>query len=205
MAPRNDVLSVDFTDQTFKLIERQEYSRSANGVTYGKSMGSSLWQGRWVTAPLYHDDALDYEAILRSLDGVIGTFYGHDLRRPYPRAHADGVFADDAEIAALGVDGKSMALDGLSAGFILSRGDYLAFDYGSARALHQAMESVVADGTGTTPSFEVRPHIRQGATLGAGVTLKRPSAIFALLPGTLETTVSGMTSSVSFEAIQVIL
>lgn len=201
--PRSDILTVPFAYQKFTLFERQELSRQANGITRGKSFGSALWRAEWITVPLPHDEALDYEARLNALDGVIETFYAHDLRRPYPRAHADGDFDDSAKVAAVGSDNKSLSLKGLQAGFTISRGDYLALDYGTSRALHQASETVVAGPGGTTALFQVRPHIRPTMLVDTAVVLKKPTALFILVPGSIEQTdQGGMFTSISFQAIQ---
>jgi len=203
--PRTDVLDAPQFDQKFMLMERQEFSRQASGITRGKSFGSALWSVSYTSTPQRHRDAVDHEAILNSLDGVINEFYAHDLRRPFPRAHADGVFDDTGEIASLNVNNKALALKALPAGFVLSRGDYLAFDYGTgpSRALHQVMETVTADGSGETPEFEVRPHIRPGAAVDAPVMLKTPSARFILVPASLQPSMGDpRTTSLTFSAIQ---
>ncbi|MDR7032930.1 hypothetical protein [Mesorhizobium sp. BE184] len=206
-SPRTDVLAVGFSDQTFRLQERQEFSRTGNGRTYGKSFGSALWTATWQTGPMLNTDLLDYEAVLNSLDGVIGTFYAYDLRRPYPRAYPTGAFTDSGQINSLGTNGKSLSLKLLAAGFVLSRGDYLAFDYGAgpSRALHQVMETVTANGSGLTSEFEVRPYIRPGATVSTPVVLKKPPALFCLQPDSIQQSiVDGMHGSISFSAMQVI-
>lgn len=198
------ILSVPFSDQKFTLVERQELSRQANGITLAKSFGSALWAGEWTTGLMPHDEALDYEALLNSLDGAIHAFYAHDLRRPYPRAHADGDFTDSGKIATVSSDGKSLSLKDLPAGLVLSRGDYLAFDYGSgSRALHQVMAKVTAGPGGATGSIELRPHLRPGAQVDAAVTLKKPSAKFILLPGSIDQRLQGgLMTVLSFSAIQ---
>lgn len=200
------ILSIPFSDQKFTLVERQEFSRQANGITLAKSFGSALWSGEWTTVPLPHDEALDYEALLNSLDGAIHEFYAHDLRRPYPRAHPNGDFTDSGKIAAVGVDGKSLSLKSLPAGLTLSRGDYLAFDYGSgSRALHQVMANVTAGPGGTTGLIELRPHLRPGAQVDAAVSLKKPSAKFILLPGSIDQRLQGgLMTVLSFSAIQML-
>jgi hypothetical protein len=202
--PRTDILtSVAFEDQSFKLQTRQEYSRTSGGRTIGKDLGPALWMARYTTVPLPNDDALAFEAALNSLDGVIFPFEAGDLRRIYPRSKPDGSFSDTGVIATLNVNNKAMSLSGLDAGMVLSPGDYLSFDYGDSRALHQLVEGATANGFGTTPQFEVRPYIRAGATVGEAVRLKRPSGLFTLMPNTIESRLNGAIHSVvSFQAIQ---
>lgn len=204
--PRTDLFTTRaFTQQSFDLASRQELSVSAGGGVIGKDLGEALWMAEWTTAPEEFDDAVTFEAMLRSLDGVIGTFTAYDLRRPYPKLYSDGSFTDSGQINAI-ESNKALSLKSLPANFALSVGDYLAFTYNTTeRALHQVVEAVTANGSGLTAAFEVRPHIRAGAAANAAVTLKKPSAIFGLQ-------VNGMTSSMqdamfgimTFKAVQAI-
>jgi hypothetical protein len=192
--PRTDILDIDIADQTFLLVSRQELgSRSANGTTYGKDFGSALWQVSFTTGPIPNDDALAYEALLNSLDGVIGSFEAYDLRRPYPRATPDGSGASDGVLASVNTNNKAITLSGLAASQVVSRGDYLSFTYGTSRALHQVMETVTANGSGVTPEFEVRPHLRPGWTLSPAITvkLKNPAGLFSLTSGSVQPKPSG--------------
>lgn len=203
--PRTDILSVGFSDQTFSLMMRQEFSRTAGGVTYGKDLGDPLWTATYTTQPLANDDAVAYEAALTSLDGVINAFEAGDLRKTTPRHYPAGDFTDEAVIETLGTNNKSLSLSNLEPGFELSVGDFVAFDYGDNRALHQVMEAATADEDGTTIEFEVRPHIRAGAEVGAAVKLKNASAVMSLQPGSIKVSASGgIHTVISFGAIQVL-
>lgn len=202
--PRTDILpATAFTDQTFQLTSRQELSRTAGGVTIGKDLGPALWLAGYTTTQLSDDDALAYEAKLNSLDGVIQTFEASDLRRRYPRVYPSGAGANNGALASVNANNKALALSGLAAGQVVSAGDYLSFDYGDSRALHQAVETVTANGSGVTAQFEVRPHIRAGFELETAVTLKLPSGIFVLVPASVSSRINnGLFSVVSFQAVQ---
>jgi hypothetical protein len=206
MAPRTDIYIPElFETFEFSAMQRQELSRSANGVTRGKDLGEALWRLSFTTRPILSSDAMEYEAKLRSLNGVIGTFLAGDPARCNPRAHKDGMFEDDAAVDDVGDDNKSLKLAGLDPGFKLSIGDYLSTP---GYALHQVMEDAVADGAGVTPFFEVFPHIRPGTfsdSPATTVTLKRPQAEFILEPGSISRRrLNGPYWSVSFAGIQVI-
>lgn len=192
--------------QPWELGRRQEFSRTAGGRTIGKDLGGPLWAGGFSTIPLHVDDMLDVEAVLNSLDGVIGTFEARDLRRDYPRLHADGNFNDTGTIFSV-TSNKAISLAGLDIGFTVSRGDYLHFDHGGNRYLLQAMESATATSGGVTPEFEVRPHLPAGLPLSPAipVTLKKPSAICSIVPGSIsKRMISGIHGVVSFQAMQVL-
>jgi hypothetical protein len=204
--PRTDVLNIDIADQTISLVSRQEFgSRSANGTTYGKDFGSALWTVGFTTGPIANDDAIAYEALLNSLDGVIGSFEAYDMRRAYPRMYPTGTGANNGVLASVNANNKAISLSGLVASQVVSRGDYLSFTYGTSRAFHQAVETVTANGSGVTGEFEVRPHLRPGWTLSPSttVTLKAPSGLFSLVPGSVTARASGaLHTVVSFQAVQ---
>lgn len=204
--PRTDILSVSFQDQNFQIMFRQEFSRTAFGTTLGKDLGPALWSASYTTTPMYADDALAYEAKLNSLDGVIQQFEAGDLRRVYPKAYPTGA-CNNGVLLSVNANNRALALSDLAAGQIISAGDYLSFDYGTSRALHQAMETVIADGSGVTTQFEVRPHVRPGWTLSPAtpVALKLPRGLFSLAPGSVSSRIeSGLFTVVSFQAVQMV-
>lgn len=202
--PRTDILTtVGFQDQKFQLQWRQEVSRTAGGVTLGKDLGPALWTASYTTIRLDDEAALAYEADLDALEGVVWPFEAGDLRRIYPLAYPTGEFADTGVIEAVNPNNRAISLSGLDPGFVLSKGDYLSFDYGDSRALHRLVEGAVANGGGVTPQFEVRPHLRPGWTLDAAVTLKRPTALFTLVPASVSQTLNnGESTVISFQAMQ---
>lgn len=205
--PRTDIMSFCAYAPSavpLRLMVRQELSsREASGKTYGKDFGPALWVGSWTTIPLINDDAIAFEAMLNSLDGVVNLFEGSDLRKPYPRNYPTGSFGDTGKINSVGSNGKSLSLKNLDASFKLAVGDFLAFNVGTHRALHQVMEAVTASGSGVTTEFEVRPHIWPGTATDAAVTLKRPSALFSLNPGSISPQMNGgLYTAISFEATQ---
>ena len=204
--PRTDILTaVGFTPPfAFDPVSRQELSRQAGGRTIGKDLGPELWFTAYTTEELLNDDALDYATMLQSLDGVINPFEAWDLRRPTPRAHKDGS-GNDGVLETVNVNNKALTLSGLVPGQIVSRGDYLSFDYGDSRALHRVQETVTADGDGLSPEFEVRPHLRFGWELETVVAVKSPRGIFTLIPGSVVSRQTrGTFGIVSFQAVQYI-
>lgn len=187
-----------------RLVSRQELSsREASGKTYAKDFGPALWIGSWTTVLLTNEDAIAFEAMLYSLDGAINLFEGRDLRKPYPRFYPDGVFNDTGKINSIGANNKSLSLKSLPASFKLAVGDFLSFDVGTHRALHQVMEAVTANGSGLTTEFEIRPHIWPGTATNTSVILKQPAALFSINPGSISSQMNGgRYTAVSFEGTQ---
>ncbi len=207
--PRADLFDLwNVKDTTFWPLWRQELSRTGGGATQAKDFGTPLWRASFTTAPIALADVGPAEAALISLNGSTGSFLARDIRRPYPQAHADGVFSDSGTIGTLdGGNAFMLSLADLPVGFQLTAGDYLGFSYGArpSLALHVvAAAPPAADGLGDTASFEVFPAIRPGALVGAAVTLKKPSCEMILEPGAQAPGIVGLTASaVSFSGIQI--
>lgn len=189
--PRADILDLcGVRDVKFWPLYRQELSRVAGGTTQAKDFGTPLWQASFTTSPRLIRDAQALEAALISLGGSLGSFLAHDVRRPYPAAHADGVFSDTGQIMTLySGDAYQIRLDGLPVGFTLTPGDYFSFEFGGkpSRSLHMITGvdsgSLVADASGRTGVFRVAPHIPPSASEGAAVTFKKPPCEMTLEPG----------------------
>lgn len=189
-----------------RLTSWQDLSTQADGTSYGKDFGPAFWYGDFLTEPLPHNRAAEFQAIIESLDGIIGRFEACDLRKQYPAAYPTGAFADTAKINTV-INPVTMTLKDLPAGFVLTRGDHFAFDYilGSEtfRALHRVMETVVANGAGVTPAFVIRPQLRFGYVSGAAVKLKRPMGVFRLIHESFVPVMKNSTSTTyAFKGVQ---
>jgi hypothetical protein len=197
-----------WTIDRFEPFERQEYSRTADGVTRGKSFGESLWRIAATSQPMFQADLLTLRAKLDQLDGVVNRFLFGDRRRRYPYNYSDGVFGDTGSILTVNADNIRLSLTGLDFGFQIKAGDYLAFQYaGGSYALHRAAEDAVAGTGGATPEFKVRPHIRPGIVSSPmpAVTLKNPMCLFALDPDSIkENKIDAQHWSLSFSGVQII-
>ncbi len=203
--PRSDILTLVGFEQpmSFEPVSQQEQSRLSIGTTIGKDLGPALWFATYTTEELHNDVMVDYQAVLASLDGIVNPFEAWDLRRPAPRLYPGGAGANDGVLASVNANSKALTLSGLSAGQVISRGDYLSFDYSGGRALHQVMETVTASGGGVSPEFEVRPHLRAGWSLSTAVNVKAPRGIFILAPGSVTPTQTrGKFGRLTFKAVQ---
>lgn len=204
--PRSDIMSmVPWSEESepLDLMVRQEMSRSAGGRSIGKDFGPALWFGNFVSIAIENDDAIAFRAVLNSLDGVVNPFEAYELRRTMPRLYPTGA-CNNGTLDAVNANNKAIALAGLAVGQVVSVGDFLSFNYDGHRAFHQAVESATADGSGDTPQFEVRPHLRPGWELTTAVTLKNPAGIFTLMPGSISMRPGGLRTAISFQAVQYI-
>lgn len=192
------------------LQEQQEYSGLGSGEFLVADLGPRLWKADVAFATMADADAAEVQADFETLDGGMSEFYLYDPRKRYPRADPDGSIlgASSVQIATLGSNNKSLTVSGLPAGYVLSKGDFFHFDYGTSpvrRALHRIVETVTANGAGVSPVFEVRPHFRAGVQTGLAVKLKKPAAKMRLIPGSFDPgmgNLGGITSGMAFQAMQ---
>ena len=194
---------------TFMPQWRQEFSRQAGGSPRVADLGPEIWTAKIQSTVMLHADAIDAAALVDQMRGSLDTFYVWDPRRPYPRLDPGGVLLGGSAVTIydLGTDNKSLRLAGLPVGYVISRGDKLAWDQGTSpvrRCLHEFVAGAVADSLGRIAFTEVAPHIRSGASTGLAVMLKRPAAEMMIMPGSYDFPPSGpTTSTLSFTAIQV--
>lgn len=194
---------------SFFLQVSDEVSGERGDQVRVKQLGPDLWAGRYEASQLLPGMARQIKAIIAGIMMQRNTFYGWDPAGQYPAADPDGakiITPANIKINSLNADNQRLSLKGLPASYVLTRGDYLAFDYGSARALHQvwAASTVVADGTGLTGEFYVTPRIRPGASVNLVVTLVKPAAEMMIVPGSFASTEGPRVASISFDAVQVL-
>src|SRR5690606_30052119 len=160
-----------------------------------------------VLAAMTNGKAAQVQALIESLDGGLRSFYLYNPQRIGPQYDPDGTILSTStpKIYALETNNKEMRIYGVPAGYVLTAGDLLSFDYGSPsrRAMHRILNTVTADGDGITPTFEVRPYIRSGAVTDITVSLVKASAKVGIVPGSFDpgTADPVVTTGMSFSVI----
>lgn len=174
---------------TCDLPELVEQSRTAGGEQLMADMGERLWTGRIDLGKMVRSEVGRPETLIQVVKQG-RTFEVYDRRRPNPLLDPNGTIlgAASVTILALGADPREVSLSGLPAGYTLSSGDYMSFAYTSLsvtrQALHRVVDTtVVANGLGQTPLFEVVPAIRPGATATTAVTLIKPFCRAVMVAG----------------------
>lgn len=189
--------------------ENSVTSITGGGEVIRSTLAPQLWRGSVELAPRYHGEAAQIAALLDLIQRPGASFLAYDPRLKGPQDDLDGstLASNTVQIASLNADNRRLALKGLPASYVLTRGDYLAFTSGSAnlRALHRVVPATVtADSAGVTAQFEVTPIVRAGAAIDDVVTLVKAPLKAVLVPGSLSTG-SGqrtVTSGMSFEFVQ---
>lgn len=199
--------SLPVMEMTFDDLQPSQMSRTAGGETLSADTGTALWQGRITLARLQGHERPRIEALFSVLRRGGRTFLAYDKRRPGPLADPQGrILGAAVPVIAAIPSAREISLAGLPARYILSAGDYLAFDYDSGRrALHQVVDpQVLASPSGTTPSIEVTPPIEPGAVVGTTVSLIRASCHAQFVPGSVAkgTSSHALSEGAAFDFIQ---
>jgi hypothetical protein len=189
--------------------ENSVTSITGAGEVIRATLAPQLWRGSIEIAPGYHGEAARIAALLDLLQRPGASFLAYDPRLKFPQADATGATlgAATVQINSVNADNRRLSLKGLPASYALTRGDYLAFTYGSPAkyALHRVVAATVAaDSGGVTAEFEITPLIRAGAAVNDAVALAKPACKAVLLPGSLSTGAGQrrITSGASFQWVQ---
>lgn len=172
---------------TFSLADDAAMSRTRGGDVIRHRRGARLWGGEFEIDIDHHDVQAGADALLARLQEPDASFLLYDLRKPYPVSDPTGSIAGSTvRISGLSSDGWRVAIKGLPAGYVLTRGDAIAFTYGTnpvRRAYHRLVAGGVADAQGNIggAGLEVVPAIRPGAQVEAVLTLARPTLKARLL------------------------
>lgn len=169
------------------LVEQVVGDMTGRGEWLTDAVAPALWQGE-VTLARMSEAERAHAAVMMDLILDGGMFWAYDIRRPAPLADPRGVFLGGAVPALQAVGpGRSIALNGLPARYVLSRGDYIRFARDGGRyALHRVAEArVVAGDDGVTPSFTLSHPVPAGTLAGTVVSLVRPAIPCIRIPGSM--------------------
>lgn len=179
----------------FNLQFRQEFSRTAGGLTIAKDMGTPLWRATYQSRSMQPNELDEWRARFSVLEGSVQRFMGQSISRCYPIAHPDGQglgSVSDVKVDTKGENNKSVTFSGLPSGYRASVGDYVQ--------IGQHLYQIV----GVDSAIEVRPHLAPSTAVGNAVVLVRPSVPMIIVPGTLTTTAELATGRgvVTFQAVE---
>lgn len=173
------------------LTESVRQSQTGGGETLTADAAVRLWECEVSVTAGTHKTMRQVEPLMRAVQQAGRSFMMYSPSSAFPAEDPDGTILGAATVTidTLDADGKRLSLAGLPFGYVLTRGDMLAFSYGSpARyALHEVVtDSVtVTANPGPSPLFEVQPFIQPGAAAGAAVTLIRPACKAVYVPRSL--------------------
>jgi hypothetical protein len=190
-----------------------ETSGQASGQIIVKEMRPMLWQLDAKSATLKPSLIRYWKAKLTSLQNGKKLFYGFDKSCFYPGAYPNGTWPTGGSFdgVSAGVqeipDNNSLKLKLLPVGYTGSPGDMVSVTVNTdplTIALHMALESFTANGSGVTDAFAVEPPIRTGMAISNVVAVKRPACKMMIIPGSISYPKADAYGSISFSGIQVI-
>lgn len=182
----------------------------ANALTNGGLITTVRAKPRWKASVSLIDaqtaSTVDVEAIVGALNGSVGSFQAYDLTRPYPKQDPTGsIIGSNTVQVSSKPSSNTVILKGLTAGYVLSVGDYIAIP--SRMYLGQVLEASTANGSGVSPAaFTVRPYFPTAVAADDVVIVKKPYGFFKILPGSMRGfgKAPGRSSGASFEMLQVL-
>lgn len=182
-------------------------TEGADGSLIAHKRGARLWQGSITLDIEAHDFWAAVEATLSILEEAGASFLFRDPRMSGPIADPGKIILGAAApyISELAGNNRELALSGLPQGYVLQRGDLLGFTYGAnptRYAYHRIFKGGIASLGGVISDIEVTPRIRQGAMIGAAVTLGTPTLKATLKAAEYGLSRSKISQGGSFEWVQ---
>lgn len=187
----------------WQIKDNRELSGLGTGQILQADLAPGLWSAEVTLRPWRTNDAREIEAKINAVVRSIGSFYLYDPRKAVPKSGSAALSGKTVSIKAK-ADAKSLSLKGLPAAYTLTAGDYLSFDYGTdtRRWFGEVAETVTADSSGDTGSFEVSPFLPSAAAADVTVTLVKPSMKAIIVPGSLSVSYAAGFTTIGFNTMQ---
>lgn len=186
-----------------------ELSGTGDGRVWQAELASPLWTAEVTLASNRHHVVKQIAARVRKLYGAQESFMLYDPLSMFPHADRNGsiLAGSTVTVKAIGENRKSLSLQGLPGGYVLTPGDKMQVTYSSEPALNffcEVSEDVVADEDGDTAAFEIFPHIPAGVAADDAVVLARPACKVFILPNSFKpgTARGANTEGASFKAVE---
>ena len=131
--------------------------------------------------PMEREDAEEWIAFFRKLNGMEGTF----LLPPYHASIPRGVATGAPVVDGADQTGRELVTRGWSNGVsgILKAGDYISLGSGSATRLYSVLNDVDSDGSGDA-TLDIWPRLRESPADGAAISVTNPKGIFRMTSNT---------------------
>jgi hypothetical protein len=187
-----------------------ELSGSGDSRIWQAELADPLWSATVNLAAGYNNNMKQIAALIRKLHGAQESFFLYDPMSRYPQADPDGSLlgASVVRIDSVGAGGRTISLNGLPAGYVLTLADKMQIAYATSPVRYAFLEvsdqTVVASGGGVTSAFEVFPNAPVGVAVNDVVTLIKPACRMIIMPGSHNPGTGSplITTDGAFKAIQ---
>ncbi len=197
------------TVSSFDLGEALEHNETGGGEILSADLGNRLWRMECELVPDYHHSMDACRALLDVLRYAGRSLIAYPPYYDGPAMDKDGSILGGASVTLTDVqsNNRDIRLAGLPAGYEISIGDFISWQYGSnptRYALHRFASGGTANGAGQSPFMELSSFVRIGYTLPATVRLIKPQVKMILVPGSVDagSSRSLITSGVKFTLTQ---
>lgn len=199
-----DLLKI--TNLTWDDQRSDEMSGTGDGRVWQAELARPLWAASVTLAPMYLPEAKKVLALLRKLHGAQESFWLYDPASKYPQADPDGsIFGSSTpQIHSVGSNRNTISIKGLPSTYALKAGDKVQISYSSAPTRNffcEASEDVTAS-AGTTPEFEVFPHVPVGVAADNAVTLIKPACKMFIVSRSAGRVVQDINYDISFKCLE---
>lgn len=145
--------------KAFDLNFQQDMTPVGGGFLQTVERVRPLWMAEYSTPPLSPARDQAFQAFLDSLEGSAGVFLGFDPRRPRPYQYRVGggtPWGASPQVYSTSYALSQLAINGLTPGTVLTRGDYVSFQSDGAWHLHRITADGLVGGDGLIV-VQVRP------------------------------------------------
>ncbi len=187
----------------WRLRRFEQITWSGGAVPDVSEMADPRWSCRVTLDVMDLDAAIEMQALIE-MHGSAHPFLLHDPARLAPRLDPGGIVYGSSTPILLSVAPGGVAVSGLPAGYVLSRGDRLDIDHGSTRAIYSVAAPTTADGAGITPLIPLMPPPRTLAAIGQAANLVRPVGSMVILPDSYDPGQhsGGVVRGIQFDAVE---
>lgn len=182
----NDHLPISSVE--WDIQRNDELSGAGSGDVWQAELADPAWKAVVTLGRGLRDELKQVAARLRSLDGARKAFFLVDPISPFPAADRNGVILGSSSVTVRTTGNRSLAqLTGLPAGYVLTAGDKMQLQYGSAEdprfSFVEVSDTVSASVAGLI-DCPVFPRLPMTLAFGDAVTLIRPACAMIIQPTT---------------------
>jgi hypothetical protein len=170
-----------------KLIRSTSVSRSGARAMSFVEYADPYWQIDIESAPLARDLIPAMQAFIDDAGSGMNTILFNPSYLDVPQAYladpGNAALADEGVLVS-GTGGTTLAINSVTNGLDIRRGDLISLVSGSYRSLHRVMTGAVASGAAIT--LVVEPYLPAYITAGAVVKFKNLELNVRMVPGTAD-------------------